>query len=101
MKVLLKNRVVASWVLAACAAVGLAADVPLDQNLVALFADLHCTTAENNPHQRAGLSQCVRDVLACNPRPANVLLYGDLAFNHGETNDFVGTGAERQRQIDL
>jgi len=88
MKVSWIKRLVVSWVLAAFAAAGLAAEVPLDENLVALFADLHATTIKNNPHQREGVAQCVRDVLALNPRPANVLFYGDLSFNHGDTNDY-------------
>jgi 3',5'-cyclic-AMP phosphodiesterase len=74
--------------LLAGASAGLAQDVPLDEDLVALFADLHSTGDTNNPHQRAGIAQCVRDVLALNPRPANVLFYGDLAFDHGDTNDY-------------
>ena len=75
-------------VLTVCASVGRADHVPLDENLVALFADTHVTADRNNPHQRAGLSQSVRDVLACNPRPANVLFYGDLSFSLGATNDY-------------
>jgi len=75
-------------VLSACVATGLAGEVPLDQNLVAIFSDLHTTTDKNSPHQREGVARCVRDVLALNPRPANVLFYGDLAYNHGETNDY-------------
>jgi hypothetical protein len=67
---------------------GMAAEVPLDENLVALFADTHVTADPYNPHQQAGLAQSVRDVLALNPRPAHVLFYGDLAFNRGETNDY-------------
>jgi hypothetical protein len=67
---------------------GMAVEVPLDENVVALFADLHVTNDTNNPHQRAGVEQRVREVLALNPRPANVLFYGDLAFNRGETNDY-------------
>ncbi len=67
---------------------GKADNVPKDENLVALFADLHITAEANPVHQRAGLSQCIQDVLACNPRPANVLLYGDISFNHGATNDY-------------
>ena len=89
MNVIWKNRLVVSWVLAACASVNLAAgNVPLDENLVALFADPHSTQKEDWPHQRAGIAQCVRDVLACNPRPANAIFYGDLSFNSGETNDY-------------
>jgi len=68
--------------------VGLAAEAPLDPNRVALFADLHITADKYNPHQREGFTTCVRDVLALNPRPANVLFYGDLSFNHGDTNDY-------------
>jgi hypothetical protein len=71
-----------------CAAWGWAGQAPLDENLVALFADLHVTQDEKSPHQREGLSRCVQDVLACNPRPANVFFYGDLAYNHGDTNDY-------------
>lgn len=71
------------------AAAGFAENIPLDENLVALFADTHVTTDKQQPHQRAGLSQCIKDVLACNPRPANVLILGDLSFNRGETNDYV------------
>ena len=73
---------------AACAAVGLSESVPLDPNRVALFADLHVTPNKVWTHQRDGLARCVRDVLALNPRPANVLIYGDLSFNHGATNDY-------------
>lgn len=67
---------------------GMADDVPKDENLVALFADLHITADKLPTHQRDGLAQCIQDVLACNPRPANVLFYGDLSFNAGFTNDY-------------
>jgi len=75
--------------LAVFASPGWAVDIPLDENLLALFSDTHVTSDKNNPHQRAGLSQSVKDVLACNPRPANVLFYGDLSFDHGATNDYL------------
>lgn len=70
------------------AAAGFADTVPLDENLVALFSDLHVTTQADNPHQRAGFSQCVQAVLACNPRPANALFFGDLALASGEPGDY-------------
>lgn len=85
---LLTRRTLVALLLATCAFAGMADTVPLDENLVALFSDLHITALSNQPHQRAGLSQSVRDVLACNPRPANVLFFGDLSFNCGETNDY-------------
>lgn len=89
-----RKQGVLSWVLAACVAVGLAtagwaANVPLDENLVALFSDLHVTANTNSPYQREGVAQCVREVLALNPRPAHVLMYGDLSFLQGETNDYL------------
>ena len=88
MKTVMTRVAFFALLLTANASLGRAGDVPLDENLVALFADLHVTSDKNNPHQRAGLSQNVRDVLACNPRPAHVLFYGDLSFNHGATNDY-------------
>jgi hypothetical protein len=88
MKKMGMKKIFMAVLLAGCAALGWAGTVPLDENEVALFADLHVTQLKNNPHQRAGIEQCVRDVLACNPRPANVLFYGDLSFSHGETNDY-------------
>lgn len=77
-----------TWALTVFAAMGVAAEVPRDPNLIALFADTHATTAENNPHQREGLARCVRDVLALNPLPAHVLIFGDISFDHGETSDY-------------
>lgn len=77
-----------SLVLAAWAAVGMRGGAPLDENLVALFADPHATQNPTISHQREGLSRCVREVLAGNPRPARVLFFGDLAYNHGDTNDY-------------
>lgn len=66
----------------------MAEGVPLDRNLVALFSDTHVTADKTCAHSGAGLSRCVKDVLACNPRPAQVLIYGDLSVNHGVTNDY-------------
>ncbi len=88
MRTALPRRLFLALLFAAGAWVGVASEVPLDENLVALFADLHVTADANNPHQRAGVAQSVRDVLACNPRPANVLFFGDLSFSHGATNDY-------------
>ena len=82
------RKSLASLFLAACAFLARAEIIPVDENLVALFADLHVIEDAHQPHQRAGLAQCVKDVLACNPRPANVLFYGDLSFNHGATSDY-------------
>ena len=74
--------------LAVLAAFPTAIAVPLDPNLIALFADPHATPNPNMKHQREGLSRCIRDVLACDPRPAQVIFFGDLAYGRGETNDY-------------
>jgi len=60
----------------------------MDPDLVALFADTHVTSDPARTYQRDGLTRCVRDVLAHSPRPANVLLYGDLSVNVGEPDDY-------------
>lgn len=65
-----------------------AAEVPLDESLVALCADTHVNGDEKSPQQREGLKRTVSDILAMNPRPANVLFLGDLAYDHGVTNDY-------------
>ncbi|HRT29823.1 MAG TPA: metallophosphoesterase, partial [Kiritimatiellia bacterium] len=83
-----KTRLLAVALAMLGALTALAADIPLDPNLVALFADLHVTMDNKNQHQRAGLERCVREVLALNPRPANVLFYGDLSIDRGATNDY-------------
>lgn len=82
------RRAFVAVVAATLVASGVAENVPLDADLVALFADLHVTGEPNTKHQREGLARCVSDVLALNPRPANVLFYGDLSINVGQTNDY-------------
>ncbi len=61
----------------------------VDPNLVALFADTHVTRRENSPFQRQGLARCVREILALNPRPAQVILFGDLSCATGEADDYA------------
>ncbi len=65
-----------------------AGEVPLDENAVALFSDTHVTADATCAYSSAGLERCIRAVLACNPRPAHALFYGDLSVNHGVTNDY-------------
>ncbi|MDX9979805.1 MAG: metallophosphoesterase [Lentisphaeria bacterium] len=68
---------------------GLLADepVPLDRNFVMLFADTHC--GPQAKYQATALRRCVSETLACNPRPANVLIYGDFAYLHGKVEDYM------------
>jgi len=88
MKISWRKVMVIAWLAVGWGCGGICADVPLDNNLVALFSDIHVNPDPNVRHQRDGLTRCVREVLACNPRPANVLFYGDLSIDHGETNDY-------------
>lgn len=70
------------------ALIGNAADVPADPNLVVLVADTHITGIANIRHQRDGFARCVKEIIALNPRPANLLLYGDISHDKGSTNDY-------------
>jgi hypothetical protein len=88
MSVALARKAFFALLAAAAASLGIADNAPLDENLVALFADLHVTPDPAVTHQREGFAQRVREVLALNPRPANVLFYGDLSLNVGQTNDY-------------
>jgi hypothetical protein len=60
-----------------------------DPNRLVLLADTHVTPKPNSPWQREGLARCVREILALSPRPANVILYGDLAYLVGNPEEYV------------
>lgn len=60
----------------------LAQDVALDPNSVAFFSDLHLKNPESI-QQVVRFKQCVAKILAMNPRPANLLIYGDVVYDHG------------------
>lgn len=64
----------------------LAEDVPLDENFVMIFADTHCGPAAD--YQAVAMRRCVTETLAHNPRPANVLIYGDFAYLDGKVEDY-------------
>ena len=59
--------------------------VPLDPNIVAIFSDIHLRNPETI-QAVVRFNQCVAQVLAMNPRPAQLLIYGDLAYNAGTVN---------------
>lgn len=65
------------------------ADTALDHELLVLFSDMHITASEKHTWQRAGLERCIQEVLAMNPRPANVITYGDISISVGKTEDYV------------
>ncbi len=61
--------------------------VPLDQNIVAIFSDTHLHGSETVQHV-ARFNKCVAKVLAMNPRPANLLIYGDVAYLEGKIEEY-------------
>lgn len=61
--------------------------IPLDENIVAVFSDTHIRFPVT-AHQPTRLIQCVRAILDMNPRPANLLIYGDLARAQGLVEEY-------------
>ncbi|MBR4752678.1 MAG: metallophosphoesterase [Thermoguttaceae bacterium] len=65
----------------------LAEDVPIDENIVAIFSDVHLYGSET-VQQVVRFNQSVCKVLAMNPRPANLLIYGDVAYDQGTVENY-------------
>lgn len=63
-------------------------NVPLDPDLVAIFSDAHLSDADSSQQVRR-FKMCVEKVLAMNPRPANLLIYGDVALDRGNVEDYL------------
>lgn len=61
--------------------------IPLDPNIVAIFSDTHLHGPETVQHV-VRFNQCVAQVLAMNPRPAQLLIYGDVAFLEGKLEEY-------------
>ncbi|MDO4584507.1 MAG: metallophosphoesterase [Planctomycetia bacterium] len=62
-------------------------EVPRDENLVAVFADTHLhdpRTTQQVQRFQAAISQ----LLAMQPRPANLLIYGDVAYDRGGLEEY-------------
>ena len=71
------------------AALALAAEepAPLDPNLVAIFSDIHVREPESS-QQSSRFIKSVAQILATNPRPATLLIYGDVAYDAGKPEDY-------------
>lgn len=72
---------------------GLNAEEPaVDENLVALISDLHVGVNEGKPDYAQDndkkLNAVVDKILAMNPRPAAVIIYGDIAYEKGTKADY-------------
>ncbi len=63
-------------------------NVPLNPDLVAIFSDTHIPNDDSSQQVRR-FNQCVQKILAMNPRPANLLIYGDIAYSVGRTEDYA------------
>ena len=60
---------------------------PKDENLVAIFSDIHLHGPETIQHV-VRFNQCVDNILAMNPQPANLLIYGDVAYLEGKIEEY-------------
>jgi hypothetical protein len=60
-----------------------------DPNRLVLLSDTHVTPKPESPWQRDGLARCIQDILDMTPRPANVILFGDLAYLVGNPEEYV------------
>ncbi len=63
------------------------AAVPLDPTIVAIFSDTHIHGNDSTQHV-IRFKQSVVKVLAMNPRPANLLIYGDVAYLKGLVEEY-------------
>src|SRR5690349_11921144 len=65
----------------------------VDPHRIALLSDTHIAAdlahVARNVNMAEHLRQVVAGVTALQPRPANVLLNGDFAFNSGESADYA------------
>ncbi len=61
--------------------------VPLDPTIVAIFSDVHVHGPETIQHV-VRFKMGVAKVLAMNPRPANLLIYGDVAYLQGKVEEY-------------
>ena len=60
--------------------------VPVDPNHLVLLSDTHC--APGLKHQLDFMRKSISEIVAMNPRPGHVLIYGDFAFLYGKLEDY-------------
>lgn len=97
----IKRRDFLAGTLAAGASVllprGLMAQPPqADPNLWVLMADIHIPADREKVNDgikpAKNLELAVKQILALDPRPAGVVVAGDIAINHGEAGDYATLG---------
>ncbi len=73
--------------------VPVATSAPVDPNFIVLLSDLHLCGSEEVPEKYQGddvrATEMIDRILAMNPRPAAVLIFGDLASKSGDEVDYV------------
>lgn len=92
MKMKVSRRHFLAQATAACAIphIGWAASgAKVDKTRLVLLSDTHITPKETSPWQREGMKRCINEILAMQPRPANVIIYGDLAYLVGNPEEYV------------
>ncbi len=62
-------------------------DVPLDKDLVAIFSDIHIWNKPES-QQVVRMKVAIQKILAMNPRPATLLIYGDVAYDAGGVENY-------------
>lgn len=80
------------WTFGLFALVGDESAVPVDENLVVLLSDIHIGVDAMKTGYAADndlkLSAIIDKILAMNPRPAHLLIFGDLAYEKGTVADY-------------
>lgn len=62
------------------------ADKPtIDENFIVIYSDIHCGP---DGYQKEAFLKRVNELLAMNPRPAHLLIYGDFALSFGLKEDY-------------
>ncbi len=61
-------------------------NAPVDENLVVIFSDTH---VHPESYQQEALAKRIETLLAMNPRPGHLLIYGDFAFDAGMPEDYA------------
>ena len=77
--------------------------IPVDENLSVFLSDIHIS-GRNVPgqptYQNALLDKVITQVLAMNPRPKRVVVFGDIALWKGIPEDYAESVPRLQRLVD-
>ena len=86
---------------AGCAAAPKASGASHDENLAVLVSDVHVGGKPSDPpYQLRKFTRTVDEILAMRPLPANVVVFGDIAFLFGRKADYEKSAPQFQRLRD-